>query len=127
MAETVNHPSHYGGDTTYEAIKVIEAWDLGFCLGNAIKYICRAGKKPRADGNLVAGALEDLRKAEFYLHRRIVQLEKFWAVVEKDLEVTPAVGVTQQIAPSGQAYKPRQTMYYRPSKTKRKKWRTKRK
>lgn len=32
--ETINHPQHYGGDTTYEAIKVIEAWGLGFCLGN---------------------------------------------------------------------------------------------
>lgn len=43
--EEVNHPAHYGGDTVYEAIKVIEAWDLGFCLGNVIKYICRHGKK----------------------------------------------------------------------------------
>lgn len=42
----VNHPAHYGGDTTYEAIKVIEAWRLDFHLGNALKYICRAGKKP---------------------------------------------------------------------------------
>ena len=33
----VNHPAHYGGDTTYEAIKVIEAWSLGFCLGNTVK------------------------------------------------------------------------------------------
>ena len=43
--EQVNHPKHYGGaDNTYEAIKVIEAWELGFCLGNTIKYISRAGK-----------------------------------------------------------------------------------
>ena len=34
MKETVNHPQHYGGDTVYEAIKVIEAWGLDFCLGN---------------------------------------------------------------------------------------------
>ena len=45
MAETVDHPKHYGGDTLYEAIKVIEAWRLGFCLGNTVKYISRAGKK----------------------------------------------------------------------------------
>ena len=33
--EQVNHPQHYGGeDNTYEAIKVIDAWDLGFSLGN---------------------------------------------------------------------------------------------
>jgi hypothetical protein len=45
VSESVNHPQHYGGDTTYEAIKVIEAWELGFCLGNTVKYISRAGKK----------------------------------------------------------------------------------
>jgi len=42
MSEAVNHPPHYGGDTTYEAIKVIEAWNLGFRLGNVLKYIRRA-------------------------------------------------------------------------------------
>ena len=45
MTEAVDHPKHYGGDTLYEAIKVIEAWRLGFCLGNTVKYISRAGKK----------------------------------------------------------------------------------
>jgi hypothetical protein len=44
--EMVNHPRHYGGeDNVYEAIKVIEAWDLDFHLGNTVKYISRAGKK----------------------------------------------------------------------------------
>jgi len=52
--ERVNHPSHYGGDTTYEAIKVIEAWHLGFHLGNTVKYICRANQKE--------GELEDLKR-----------------------------------------------------------------
>jgi hypothetical protein len=38
--ETVNHQPHYGGaDDTYEAIKVIKAWSLGFHLGNAVKYM----------------------------------------------------------------------------------------
>ena len=63
--ETINHPSHYGADTTYEAIKVIEAWNLGFNLGNAIKYICRAGKKDEVTYE------EDLKKAEWYLTREI--------------------------------------------------------
>ena len=62
----VNHPSHYGGDTTYETIKVIEAWGLGFHLGNAVKYISRAGRK--------GDALEDLRKAAWYLAREIERL-----------------------------------------------------
>jgi hypothetical protein len=44
--EQIHHPEHYGGkDNPYEAIKVIEAWNLGFCLGNTVKYISRAGKK----------------------------------------------------------------------------------
>jgi hypothetical protein len=66
--ETVNHPAHYGGDTTYEAIKVIEAWELGFCLGNTVKYISRAGRKH-------ASPLEDLKKAAWYLQREIDRLE----------------------------------------------------
>jgi hypothetical protein len=69
MADNVNHPSHYGGESNpYEAIRVIEAWQLGFCLGNCVKYICRAGKK----GN----ALEDLRKAAWYLQREIERWER---------------------------------------------------
>jgi hypothetical protein len=60
----VDHPAHYGGaDNPYEAIKVIEAWDLGFNLGNAVKYVSRAGKK--------GDAIEDLRKAAWYLEREI--------------------------------------------------------
>jgi hypothetical protein len=66
--QAVNHPPHYGGqDSTYEAIKVIEAWKLGFCLGNVIKYISRAGKK--------GSKLEDLKKAQWYLNREIEKLE----------------------------------------------------
>lgn len=64
-----NHPSHYGGeDNPYEAIKVIEAWELDFCLGNTVKYISRAGKKD-ADKEI-----EDLKKTRWYLDRRIQQL-----------------------------------------------------
>jgi hypothetical protein len=69
MAEAVNHPAHYGGeDNTYEAIKVIEAWELDFCLGNTVKYISRAGKKDKFR------EIEDLQKARWYLDRRIGQL-----------------------------------------------------
>lgn len=70
MSEKINHPQHYGGDTTYEAIKVIEAWNLDFCLGNTVKYIARAGKKENSK------YLEDLKKAEWYLQRKIKQLEE---------------------------------------------------
>jgi hypothetical protein len=56
--ESVNHPSHYQGDGL-EVIDVIDAFNLNFALGNAIKYILRAGHK--GDRN------EDLRKAIWYL------------------------------------------------------------
>lgn len=69
MSSAVDHPIHYGGeDNPYEAIKVIEAWDLGFCLGNTVKYISRAGKKDPAK------TLEDLKKARWYLDREINRL-----------------------------------------------------
>ena len=46
--EQGNHRNHYGGeDNPYEAIKVIDAWELGFSLGNTVKYISRAGKKDK--------------------------------------------------------------------------------
>lgn len=70
MSETVNHPLHYGGDTTYEAIKVIEAWGLGFHLGNAVKYIRRAGHKFQS----TRAKVEDLEKARWYLDRLISSL-----------------------------------------------------
>ncbi len=67
MSDPVNHPDHYGGEANpYECIKVIEAWGLGFNLGNVAKYISRAGKK--------TSSLEDLKKARWYLDREINKL-----------------------------------------------------
>ncbi len=66
--ELVDHPQHYGGkDNPYEAIKVIEAWNLGFCLGNTLKYISRAGKKD--------ATIQELEKARWYLDREIKKLK----------------------------------------------------
>jgi hypothetical protein len=66
--ELVDHPNHYGGrDNPYEAIKVIENWNLGFCLGNTIKYISRAGKKD--------DTIQELEKALWYLKREIKTLK----------------------------------------------------
>lgn len=68
--EMVNHPQHYGGEeNVYEAIKVIESWDLDFHLGNTVKYISRAGKKGTDK------ELQDLKKALWYLERKIKNLE----------------------------------------------------
>lgn len=64
-----DHPAHYGGaDDPFEAIKVIEAWGLGFNLGNTLKYISRAEKK--------GAPLIDLQKARWYLDREIASREQ---------------------------------------------------
>lgn len=69
--EMVKNPDHYGGASNpYEAIKVIENWNLDFHLGNTVKYISRAGKKDPSK------EIEDLKKAMFYLDRKIKNLEK---------------------------------------------------
>lgn len=65
MAEQVNHPGHYGGDTTYETIKVLEAWltpeeYIGFLKGNSIKYQSRHRQK---------GGAQDLEKSLWYQQR----------------------------------------------------------
>lgn len=64
--DVVNHPSHYQSATGLEAIEVIEAFGLGYGLGNATKYILRAGKKGTAED-----AITDLSKAVFYIEREI--------------------------------------------------------
>lgn len=68
LNDSVNRPSYYA-DGKIEVITYIEDKKLGFCLGNAIKYISRAGKKdPRKE-------VEDLKKAIWYIERRISQVE----------------------------------------------------
>lgn len=72
--EEVDHPPHYGGaDNPYEVVKVCEAWGLeaDAYLFNVVKYVARAGKK---DGT-VAGTVRDLKKAAWYLNRRIRNIE----------------------------------------------------
>ena len=61
--DLVNHPPHYKSESGLESIDVIEAFDLGFNLGNAVKYILRCNKK----GNKI----QDLDKAIWYLKREI--------------------------------------------------------
>lgn len=61
MVDKVHHPQHYGGDTKFEAIKVIDDWGLGggFTIGSALKYLCRAPHKGTEE--------VDLRKALWYI------------------------------------------------------------
>lgn len=66
MDEAVNHPAHYNVGAV-EVIDAIEAWGLGFHLGNAVKYIARAEHK--------GTRLQDLRKARWYIDREIARSE----------------------------------------------------
>lgn len=65
--DPVDHPSHYT-DGQIETIEFIEDKKLDFCLGNAVKYISRAGKKDPTK------EVEDLKKAIWYVERRIKQI-----------------------------------------------------
>ena len=66
--DNVNHPSHYNSGKI-EVIDYIEDQNLGFHLGNVVKYISRAGKKDPSTEK------EDLEKAKWYLERYINTLE----------------------------------------------------
>lgn len=67
--DVVNHPSHYT-DTKIEVMDYIEDKGFNFALGNAVKYISRAGKKDKNK------TIQDLEKAEWYLNREIKRLKK---------------------------------------------------
>jgi hypothetical protein len=62
--DAVNHPQHYCFGKI-EVIDVIEDWRLSYHIGNAIKYLARAGKKSKAT------EVQDLQKAVWYLNRYI--------------------------------------------------------
>ena len=64
---SVERPPHYQANGI-EAIDVIEAFNLGFRLGNVLKYLLRADRK--------GAPLEDLKKARWYLEREIQQREQ---------------------------------------------------
>ena len=65
--DPVNKPSHYVNHPSgIECIQITE--HMGFCLGNAVKYIWRA--------DLKNDAIEDLKKAQWYLNREIEKREK---------------------------------------------------
>ncbi len=65
--DPINRPSHYAEGRAHEPIDVIEDWQLSYRLGNVVKYVSRAGRKNCA--------LEDLKKAKWYLQREIEALE----------------------------------------------------
>ena len=65
--DPVEHPKHYTGHPSgVECIAITE--HMNFCLGNAVKYIWRAGEK--------GDTLTDLKKARWYIDREIERLSK---------------------------------------------------
>lgn len=81
--DPVNRPAHYT-DGKIEVIEYIEDKKLGFCLGNAVKYISRAGKKDPTK------EVEDLKKAIWYIDRRIKEInEKPIEVITKEKHEAP--------------------------------------
>lgn len=72
--DAVQSPQHYT-DTNIEVIDYIEDKNLGFCLGNAIKYISRAGRKNSAAMSDKEKTIQDLEKAIWYINRRIKELQ----------------------------------------------------
>ena len=72
--DRVNHPSHYNSHPS--GIELIEvARHFNFNIGNAIKYVWRAGLKAEADVNVLDKHIEDLEKAQWYLNDEITQLK----------------------------------------------------
>lgn len=71
--DPVNHPKHYQASNGLEAIDCIEAFvedlpgDIGYLIGNAMKYLCRFDKKGKP--------VEDLQKARWYIERAIKSIE----------------------------------------------------
>lgn len=73
--DDVTSPVHYT-DSKIEVIDFIEDKNLGFCAGNVIKYVVRAGKKRSAGMSDKGKAIQDLEKARWYIDRRIKEIEE---------------------------------------------------
>ncbi|WP_314315174.1 DUF3310 domain-containing protein [Negativicoccus succinicivorans] len=108
--DIINHPSHYT-DGKFETIEAIESWRLGYHLGNAVKYISRAGKKSKDT------ELEDLRKARWYIKRYIDHLNPGVEVIDpedyaadKGLDSDLSLAVLCLVASGLLPVKPRVTM-----------------
>jgi hypothetical protein len=67
LKDEIAYPAHYNA-SSIQPIDVIEAWGMGYNLGNVIKYVCRHKHK--------GTPIKDLKKAQWYLAREISALEK---------------------------------------------------
>jgi len=83
--EAVEHPAHYAEGRSYEPIDVIRDWDLNFNLGSSLKYIARMGRKD--------DAVQDLKKAVYYIQHEIKSIEKIKNETSETKKITSS---TQQ-------------------------------
>jgi len=71
--DAVNHPKHYTSDPSgVECIDITK--HRNFCIGNAIKYLWRAGLKDSGTMSSFDKQIEDLEKAAFYIYAEIDRL-----------------------------------------------------
>ena len=75
MSDMINHPQHYTLGTI-EVIDFIEDKGLNFNLGSVVRYVVRCGRKKSPGKSMDAKALEDLKKARWYIEREIATREK---------------------------------------------------
>lgn len=74
MSDSINHPSHYTSHPSgVECISITQWYD--FSIGNAIKYLWRAGLKKDSSLDDVVKEIEDLKKAIWYINNKIKLLE----------------------------------------------------
>jgi hypothetical protein len=77
--EAVDHPQHYTSDPSgVECIEITR--HRNFNIGNAIKYLWRAGLKQSADKSAQEKQIEDLKKAAFYINDEIRRLQEEWGM-----------------------------------------------
>lgn len=72
--DIINHPSHYNSGSI-EVYDFIESQELNFAKGNVVKYVSRAGKKQANGKSINESAVEDLKKAKWYLEKEIKRYE----------------------------------------------------
>ena len=94
MSNNVNHPNHYQSESGLEVSDVIKAFtselsgEEAFCIGNAIKYVCRYSKK---------NGVEDLEKAKCYIHRAISIRSERLTTIKKNLNAIYGAENTQKM------------------------------
>ena len=89
MSDMVNHPAHYNAGKI-EVIEFIEDQKLDYHSGSVVKYVCRAGKKDASK------EIEDLKKAAWYIARRIelVTSQKNNCEPKRPNDMNPAKTIT---------------------------------